>query len=180
MGVNSLYCWDMLQKAMQVKPLIARSKLTDGRWLQLDDTVHSKLTNIGTSERLNHLESTIFAEAGLFGHSPKLNWNLACQRYRTILSINLIKERNLLLAQILVILPPWKKDSTWSSSFPCKVENKVSSQSWKKPQDVSYWRRLVMISNIILTRSVNLCLTPIALFLWKYTKQILTNIKLLG
>ena len=87
----------MLLSHMQVKPPIAWGKLTDERWLQLDDTVHSKLTNTGTlSERLNRLESTIFAEAAtLFGHSPPPNRNLAGQSRRTKLSINLIKEKNL-------------------------------------------------------------------------------------
>ena len=70
--------------------------------MQLDDTVHRKLTNSGIlSERLKYLESTIFAEAAtLFGHSPPPNRNLAGPSRRTKLSINLIKEKNLLLAQI--------------------------------------------------------------------------------
>ena len=70
--------------------------------MQLDDTVYSKLTKTWTlSERLNLLESTIFAEAvDLFGHSPPPNQNLAGQSCRTKLSINVIKEKNLLLAQI--------------------------------------------------------------------------------
>ena len=92
----------MLLSHMQVKPPIAWGKLTDECWLQLDDTVHSKLTNTGTlSERLNRLESTIFAEAAtLFGHPPPPNRNLAGQSRRTKLSVNLIKENDLLLAQI--------------------------------------------------------------------------------
>lgn len=93
---------------MQVKPAIAWGKLTDERWLQLDDTVHRKLTNSGTlSGRLNHLESTIFAEAAtLFGQSPPPNRNLTGQSRRTKLSINLIKEKTLLLAQIKSSFPP--------------------------------------------------------------------------
>ena len=92
----------MLFSHMQVKPPIAWGKLTDERWLQLDDTVHSKLTNTGTlTERLNRLESTIFAEAATqFGHSPPANQSLAGQSCGTKLSIKLIKEKNLLLAQI--------------------------------------------------------------------------------
>ena len=84
---------------MQVKPLIAWGKQTDKCWLQLDDTVDSKLPNTGTSERLlNHLES-IFAEAAiLFRHSPPPKRNLASQSHRTKLSINLIKKKNPLLA----------------------------------------------------------------------------------
>ena len=92
----------MLLSYTQVKPPIAWGKLTDERWLQLDDTVHRKLTNTGTlSERLKRLESTIFVEAAtLFGHLPPPNRNLAGQSRRTKLSINLIKEKNLLPAQI--------------------------------------------------------------------------------
>ena len=87
---------------MQVKPPIAWGKLPHKRWLQLDDTGHSKQTNTGTlSERLNHLESTIFARAAtLFRHSPPPNQNLAGQSHRKKLSINLIKKKNLVLAQI--------------------------------------------------------------------------------
>ena len=98
----------MLLSNMQVKPAIAWGKLTDERWLQLDDTVHRKLTNSGTlSGRLNHLESTIFAEAAtLFGQSPPPNRNLTGQSCRTKLSINLIKEKTLLLAQIKSSFPP--------------------------------------------------------------------------
>ena len=92
----------MLLSHMQVKPPIAWGKLTDEHWLQLDDTVHTKLANTGMlSERLNRLKSTIFAEAAtLLGHSPQPNRNLAGQSHRTKLYINLIKEKNLLLAQI--------------------------------------------------------------------------------
>ena len=84
---------------MQVKPPIAWGKLTDERWLQLDDIVRSKLTNSGRlSERLNCLESTISAEtATLFGHSPPTSHNLAGQIRRTKISKNLIKKNNLLL-----------------------------------------------------------------------------------
>ena len=87
---------------MQVKLPIAWGKLTDERWLQLDDIFRSKLTNSGRlSERLNCLESTVSAEAAtLFGHSPPTNHNLAGQIHRTELSVNLMKEKNLLVAQI--------------------------------------------------------------------------------
>ena len=92
----------ILLSHMQVKPPIPWGKIPHKHWLQLDDTGHSKLTNTGTlSERLNHLEWTIFAEAAtLFGHSPPPKQNLAGQSHRTKLSINLIKEKNLWLAQI--------------------------------------------------------------------------------
>ena len=52
---------------------------------------------------------------------------------------------------------PWAKDSTWSSSSPCNAKNEISSQNWKKTaKDVGCWRRLVIISDVILTRLVNL------------------------
>ena len=94
----------MLLSHMQVKPPVASRKLTNECWLQLDDTGLTKLTNTGTlSESLNHLKSTMFAEAAtLFGHSPPPNQNFAVQSC----TISLIKEKNLLLAQIK------------SSSFP--------------------------------------------------------------
>ena len=74
--LESLGCWDLVSKnptrlahliqtkrcssEMPVKPPIVWGKLTADCWLQLDNTVHSKLTNSGTlSERLIHLESTI-------------------------------------------------------------------------------------------------------------------------
>ena len=92
----------MLLSNMQVKPPIAWGKLTDERSLQLDDIFRSKLTNSGRlSERLICLESTISAEAAtLFGHSPPTNHNLVGQIHRTELSVNLMKEKNLLLAQL--------------------------------------------------------------------------------
>ena len=66
---------------------------TDECWLQLEDTGYSKLTNC------NYLEWTIFVEtATLFGHSPPTNCSLAGQRMK--ISINLIKENNLLYIQI--------------------------------------------------------------------------------
>ena len=68
----------------------------------MDDTIHSKLTKSATSsEKLKCLKSTIIAEAAiLFAQLPPSNRNLAGQSLSTKLSINLIKEKNLLLAQI--------------------------------------------------------------------------------
>ena len=58
---------EILLSNMQVKPPIAWGKLTDECWLQLDDAIHSKPANSGTlSERLNRLESTIFAEGATY------------------------------------------------------------------------------------------------------------------
>ena len=90
---------EVLLSHMQVKPPIAWGKLTDECRVHLD-TAHSKLTKTGAlPERLNHLESTLLTEAATpFGHSPPTNQNLAGQSCRTKFSINLIKEKNLLLA----------------------------------------------------------------------------------
>ena len=87
---------------MGVRPPILLGKLTDDCRLHLDNTVHSKLTNSATlSKWLNHVESTICAEAAVqFCHSPPPNHNLAGQSHRTKSLINLIKEKNLLLAEI--------------------------------------------------------------------------------
>ena len=90
---------EVLLSHMQVKPPIAWGKLTDECRVHLD-TAHSKFTKTGAlPERLNQLESTLSAEAATpFGHSPPPNQNLVGQSPRTKFSINLIKEKNLLLA----------------------------------------------------------------------------------
>ena len=127
---------EMLLSHIQVKPPIAWGKLNNEHWLQLDDTVHNKLTNTGTlSERLNHLESTIFAEAAtLFGHSPPPKQNLAGQSHRTKLSINLIKEKNLLLAQIKSSFLPQQQIAL--DHLLLHVRSKIRSlhKAEKKPQ----------------------------------------------
>ena len=55
---------EMLLLNMHVKPPIASTKLNYESWLQLDDTVNSKLNNSVTlSGKLSCLESTICAAA---------------------------------------------------------------------------------------------------------------------
>ena len=100
---------------MRVRPPIVLGKLTDDCRLHLDNTVHSKLTNSGTlSKWLNHVESTISAEAAVqFCHPPPPNHNLAGQSHRTKSSINLIKEKNLLLAQIKSSPLPEQNDKSY-------------------------------------------------------------------
>ena len=100
---------------MRVRPPIVLGKLTDDCRLHLDNTVHSKLTNSGTlSKWLNHVESTISAEAAVqFCHPPPPNHNLAGQSHRTKSSINLIKEKNLLLAEIKSSPLPEQNDKSY-------------------------------------------------------------------
>ena len=100
---------------MRVRPPIVLGKLTDDCRLHLDNTVHSKLTNFGTlSKWLNHVESTISAEAAVqFCHPPPPNHNLAGQSHRTKSSINLIKEKNLLLAEIKSSPLPEQNDKSY-------------------------------------------------------------------
>ena len=100
---------------MRGRPPIVLGKLTDDCRLHLDNTVHSKLTNSGTlSKWLNHVESTISAEAAVqFCHPPPPNHNLAGQSHRTKSSINLIKEKNLLLAEIKSSPLPEQNDKSY-------------------------------------------------------------------
>ena len=158
---------EMLLSHMQVKPPIAWGKLTHERWLQLDDTVNSKLTNTRTlSEKLNHLESTICADAATrFGHSLPPNPNLAGQSCGTKLSINLIKKKNLLLAQIKSSCLPEKKIIL--DHLLLHIRSKIRSLRKAEKSRKRHWslKMAPMISNVILTRLVNLSFTPSALFL---------------
>ena len=91
-----------LLEGFSMKTPIAWGKANDERWIQLDDIVYSKLKNCNSlTERLDLLQNTIYNEAGnIFGHSHPPKRNLAGQSRRTKLSIQLIKEKNLLTAQI--------------------------------------------------------------------------------
>ena len=97
-----------LLEGFNVKTLIAWGKANDERWVQLDDIVYSKLKNCNSlTERLDLLQTTICNEAtNIFGHSHPPKRNLAGQSRRTKLSIQLIKEKNLLTAQINSIFLP--------------------------------------------------------------------------
>ena len=85
-----------------MKTSIAWGKANDERWAQLDDVVSSKLKNCNSlTERLVLSQNTIYNEpANIFGHSQPHKRNLVGQIRRTKFSIQLIKEKNLLTAQI--------------------------------------------------------------------------------
>ena len=85
-----------------MKTPIAWGKANDERWAQLDDTVYSKLKNCNSlTERLDPLQNTIYNEvANIFGHSHPPKRNLAGKIRATKLPIQLLKEKNLLTAQI--------------------------------------------------------------------------------
>ena len=91
-----------LLECFSVKTPIAWGKAKDERWAQLDDIVYSKLKTCNSlTERLDLLQNTIYNEAAnIFGHSHPPKRNLAGQSRRTKFSIQLIKEKDLLTAQI--------------------------------------------------------------------------------
>ena len=99
---------ERLLKGPSVKTPIAWGKTNDERWAQLDDVVSSKLKNCNSlTERLDLLQNSIYNEAAsIFGHSQPCKRNLAGHSRRTKLSIQLIKEKNLLTAQIKSIFLP--------------------------------------------------------------------------
>ena len=96
---------ERLLEGLSVKTPIAWGKANDEHWAQLDDIVYSKLKNCNSlTEQLDLLQNTIYDEAAsIFGHSQATNRSLARQSKRTKLSIQLIKEKNLLTAQINLI-----------------------------------------------------------------------------
>ena len=99
---------ERLLEGLSMKTPIAWGKANDKHWAQLDDVVSSKLKTCNSlTERLDLLQNTIYNEAAnIFGHSQPTKRNLAGQSRRTKLSIQLIKEKNLLTAQISTIFLP--------------------------------------------------------------------------
>ena len=109
-----------------VKTLIAWSKANDEHWAQLDDIVYSKLKNCNSlTERLD-LQNTIYNEAAnIFGHSQPPKKNLARQSWRTKLSIQLIKEKNLSTVQVNSIFLPDQQIAL--EQLLTDVKNKICS-----------------------------------------------------
>ena len=110
-----------------MKTPIAWGKANDKCWAQLDDVVSSKLKSCNSlTERLDLLQNTIYNEAAnIFGHSQPPKRNLAGQSRRTKLSIQLIKEKNLLTAQISTIFLPDQR--TALEQLLTNVKNKIRS-----------------------------------------------------
>ena len=90
------------RKNLCLKTPIARSNSVDERWTQLADKVNEKLHICATlADTLSLIQESIYTEAvNIFGHIPPKKRNLAGQKGRTKLSIQLIQQKNLLLAQI--------------------------------------------------------------------------------
>ena len=74
-------------------------------WAQLDVIVSSKLINCNLlTERLDLQQNVVYSEAAnIFGHSQLAKRNLTRQSRRTKLTIQLIKEKNMLMAHINTI-----------------------------------------------------------------------------
>ena len=89
-------------KNLCLKTPIAWGNSIDERWTELDDKVSMKLHMCTTlEETVALLQETIYTEAAsIFGHLQHKTRRLAGQSQRTKLSIQLIHEKNLLLAQI--------------------------------------------------------------------------------
>ena len=87
---------------MSLKTPIAWGNSVDERWTQLDDKVSDKLHMCATLvETLTLLHESIYNDAAnILGHLQPKTRNLAGQSRRTKLSIELIQQNNLLLAQI--------------------------------------------------------------------------------
>ena len=130
---------ERLLEGLSVKTPIAWGKASDERWAQLDDVVSSKLKICNSlTERLDLLQNTIYNEAAsIFGHCHPRKRNLAGQSRRTKLSIQLIKEKNLLTAQIKTIFLPDQRTALeqllanvkYKICFLCKSE-KSRKRRW--------------------------------------------------
>ncbi|XP_057294715.1 uncharacterized protein LOC130623264 [Hydractinia symbiolongicarpus] len=93
-----------LQNLEQKKPILW-GKMNNTRWSKLDSPVHSNLNTCkhpSITEKVKTLKTLIYEEGSkIFGcQSSKQNKNLSNINRRTICSINLVKEKNIILAQI--------------------------------------------------------------------------------
>ena len=124
-----------------LKTPIAWGKANDERWAQLDDIVYRKLNNCNSlTEWLDLLQNTIYNEAAnIFGHSQSPKRNLAGQSRRTKLSIQLIKEKNLLTAQTNSIFLP----DQWIALEQLLTDVKNKIRSLRKSEKSRRWRWLV-------------------------------------
>ena len=130
---------ERLLEGLSMKTPIAWGKANDKHWAQLDDVVSSKLKSCNSlTERLDLLQNTIYNEAAnIFGHSQPPKRNLAGQSRRTKLSIQLIKEKNLLTAQISTIFLP--DQPTALKQQLTNVKNKTRSLHKSKKGHKQCW-----------------------------------------
>ena len=128
-----------LLECFSVKTPIAWGKANDERWVQLGDIVYSKLKTCNSlTERLDLLQNTIYNEtANIFGHSHPHKRNLAGQSRRTTSSIQLIKEKNLLTAQINSTFPLDQQIAL--EKLLTNVENKIRSLRKSEKSDRQRW-----------------------------------------
>ena len=97
---------ERLLEGLSMKTPIAWGKANGKHWAQLYD-VSYKLKNCNSLRERPDLQNVIYNEAAnIFGHSQPPKRNLAGQSRRSKLSIQLIKEKNLLTAQIITIFLP--------------------------------------------------------------------------
>ena len=98
-------------KNLCLKTPVAWGNAVHERWTQLDDKVSVKLHMCATlAETLTLLQESIYNDAAnIFGHLQPKKRNLAGQSRRTKLSIELIQQKNLLLAQINSAASPEQK-----------------------------------------------------------------------
>ena len=116
-----------LLEGLSMKTPIALGKANHQRWAQLDDIVSRKLINCNSlTEHLDLLQNTIYNKAAnIFGHSQPPKKNLTRQRRRTKLSTQLIREKNMLTAQINNIFRPDQQIAL--EQLQTNVKNKICS-----------------------------------------------------
>lgn len=92
---------DRILEDSSVKILTVWGKVNDERWTQLDDVVTSKLKKCNSlTEQLDLLQNSTYNEqANIFGYSKLPKRNLVRESRRTKLSIQLVKENDLLMPQ---------------------------------------------------------------------------------
>ena len=126
---------ERLLEGLNMKTAIAWGKANDQRWAQLDDIISSKLKNWNSqTQQLDLLQNAIYEAANIFGHSQSLKRNLAAQSRRTKLSIQLIKEKTLLTAQINTIFLPDQRTALEQllTDVKCKVRSLRKSEKSRK------------------------------------------------
>ena len=130
-----------LLEGFSMKTPLAWGRANDERWVQLDDIAYSKLKNCNSlTERLDLLQNTFYNEAAsIFGPSHPPKRNLLGQSRRSKLSIQLIKEKNLLTAQINSTFLPDQQIAL--EKLLTNVKNKI--RSLRKSDKSRRWRWLV-------------------------------------
>ena len=127
---------ERLLEDLSVKTPIAWGKANDEHWAQLDDVVSSKLKKIVTpgQNSWTFCKTQYNEAANIFGHSHPPKRNLAGQSRRTKLSIQLIKVKNLLTAQINTIFLPdqWKALKQLLTNVKYKIGSLRKSEKSRK------------------------------------------------